>query len=371
MRDAGEGTWELFSRLLDSLSKKGVLPGEIGAKTAAEVRFGFYYMTTQGPLEAVAQDVRGIAGGGLALALGDFDWLAEALPRYRRSMEYVYDKAEHDEVQPESDFPIGAAIAESATSTVESFPNELTEALETDDAMEVLTLAVQAAERDRDAAVQLPERRVPRRLRRARLRSRPTSRRPMPSATRCASWRSWRARSRTRRRTSVFEQLRDTAPNTTVEFEYYVPLLVPKDGKPEDQVFRRTAGGEIIDHGAVAESVFEPRAINRAQAICSELLSYRPFLWLYRDEKLARQKNRAETIRKFGAAVTERIEEDPLYPADRRGGRGAHQGRASTQGRGESDPGRPVPRAGPGPGRGSDREGPERKAAAGGSRRQS
>ena len=72
---------------------------------------------------------------GYGLGRSDFDWLAEALPRYRRSMEYVHDKAEHDEVQPESDFPIGESLAESATSTVGDFPDELTEALETDDAM--------------------------------------------------------------------------------------------------------------------------------------------------------------------------------------------------------------------------------------------
>ncbi len=314
VRDAGQWTWELFSRLIDPLSEEGVVPGTIGAKAAAEARLGFYYMTTQGPLGAVAQDVRGIAGGGMALALGDFDWLAEALPRYRRSMEYVYDKAQHHEVQPESDFPIGAAIAESASTTIDNFPDELTEALESDDALEVLralfnrpgqiakllfnyptvefrvvydvlvfTLDAyfEAADAERYSLCELAI---------------------MESAL------------PDHEKDDCLESLRDTAPNTTVHFEYYVPLLVPKDGAPEDQAFRRTAGGEIIDHDAIAESVFERRAIDRAQAIGSELLSYRPFLWLYRDEKLAREKNRSETTRKFGPEVTRRIEEAPLYP---------------------------------------------------------
>ena len=314
LRGAGEGIWELFSRLIDPLSKKGVLPGEIGAKTAAEARFGFFYMTTQGPLEAVAQDIRGITGGGMALALGDFDWLAEALPRYRRSMEYVHDKAEHDEVQPESDFPIGESLAESATSTVEDFPDELTEALETDDAMEVLTSLFKQPGEIATLLFNYPnvEFRVVFDVLKFTLEAYfEAADAERYSLCELAIMESSLSNEE---KDECFEELRETAPNTTIEFEYYVPLLVPKDGKPEDRVFRRTAGGEIIDHGAVAESVFEPRAIDRAQAICSELLSYRPFLWLYRDEKLARQKNRSETVRKFGAEAAQRIEDEPLYP---------------------------------------------------------
>ena len=308
LRDAGEGAWESFSRLIDPLSKGGVLPGEIGASTAAEVRFGFYYMTTQGPLEAVAQDVRGIAGGGLALALGDFDWLAKALPRYRRSMDYVYDKAQHDEVQPASDFPLSAALAESATSTVESFPEDLIEALGSGDALEVLRAMFKQPREIATLLVNYPnvEFRVVYDVLvftlEAYLEAADAERYSLCELAIMESALSDETKD------DCLEQLRETAPNTTIQFEYYVPLLVPKDGAAEDRAFRRTAGGEIIDLGAIAESVFEPRAIERAQAICSELLSYRPFLWLYGDEKLA-------------------LPEEPLgdHPQVRPRGRAAHR----------------------------------------------
>ena len=314
VRDAGDGVWQQFSQLLDPLSKKGVLPGKIGAKTAAELRFGFYFMTTQGPLGAVAQDVSGITGGGLALALGDLDWLAQALPRYRRSMEYVHDKAVHGEVQPESDFPLSAGLAESATATVESFPDDLAEALASGEAREALRALVEKPSEIATLLGNYPGvefRVVSNALAftlEAYFEAADAERYSLCELAILQSALS------DEEKDGCLAQLRETAPNTTVQFEYYVPLLVPKGGGPEDQAFRRTAGGEIIDTGAVAESVFEPRAIERAQAIASELLSYRPFLWLYRDEARAREKNRTETIRKFGPEVARRIEEAPLYP---------------------------------------------------------
>jgi hypothetical protein len=314
VRDAGERSWELFSKLLDPLSKKGILPGDIGAKTAAEVRFGFYYMTTQGPLEAVAQDVSGIAGGGLALAMGDFDWLARALPRYRRSLEYVDDKAKHGEVQPDSDFPLGASLASSATATVESFPDELTEALESEDATQVARSLFQQSSEIATLLLNYPN--VEFQVLygvlvftiEAYLEVADAERYALCELAIMESALSDAAKD------DCLAELRDTAPNSTVHFEYYVPLLVPKGGTREDQAHRRTAGGEIIDHGAYAESVFERRAVHRAQAIGSELLTYRPLLWLYRDEKLARRKTRSETRRKYGPEAARRIEAKPLYP---------------------------------------------------------
>ncbi len=314
VRDAGERTWELFSKLLDPLSKKGVLPGEIGAKTAAEVRFGFYYMTTQGPLEAVAQDVSGIAGGGLALAMGDFEWLATALPRYRRSLEYVDDKAKHGEVQPESDFPLGASLAASATATIESYPDELTEALESDEARKVLRSLFKQSREIATLLLNYPN--VEFQVLYGVLVFTLEAYLETADAERYSLCELAIVESALpdAEKDDCLAELRDTAPNTTVHFEYYVPLLVPKGGTREDQAHRRTAGGEVIDHGAYAESVFEPRAVHRAQAIGSELLTYRPLLWLYRDEALARRKSRAETIRKYGPEAARRIEQEPLYP---------------------------------------------------------
>ena len=100
--------WLLFVRGLQPLSIQGVLPGRIGIETDGHVLFGYYYGSTEGPLQAVVRDVRNILGGFLALGLGDFKTLGMALPDYWDSLEYVYDKKVNDEVQPEVNFPIAA-----------------------------------------------------------------------------------------------------------------------------------------------------------------------------------------------------------------------------------------------------------------------
>ena len=286
---------------------------DVSRRVADRALFGFYYMTTQGPLEAVAQDVRGITGGGLALALGDFDWLAKALPRYRRSMDYVYDKAQHDEVQPASDFPLSAALAESATSTVESFPEDLIEALGSGDALEVLRAMFEQPREIATLLVNYPnvEFRVVYDVLvftlEAYLEAADAYRYSLCELAIMESALSDETR-------TLLSSSCATAPNPIVQLRVLRAAAGALGGAAEDRAFRRTAGGEIIDLGAIAESVFEPRAIERAQAICSELLSYRPFLWLYGDEKLALRKNRSETTRKFGPEAAQRIEKEPLYP---------------------------------------------------------
>ena len=109
------------------------------------------------------------------------------------------------------------------------------------------------------------------------------------------------------------ELLRKTAPNPIAEFEYYVTLLVRIYGLPSEQAARRNASGVVVKERTIAVSVFHRTAIQRAQSICSELLSLRPFLWLYRDEEMARLKNDEETIRKFGPEVSRRIARFPVY----------------------------------------------------------
>ena len=108
--------------------------------------------------------------------------------------------------------------------------------------------------------------------------------------------------------------LRKTAPNTIIEYEYYVPLLVPFDGTVRDTVRRRTAAGEVIDTGTVVPSVFRQHAMQIAESLGSEVIGLRSFLWLYGDAQLAGQKNRLETERKYGPEVAQRIDEHPRYP---------------------------------------------------------
>jgi hypothetical protein len=109
-------------------------------------------------------------------------------------------------------------------------------------------------------------------------------------------------------------ELRKTAPRTTIEYQYYVPLLVPFDGSVQDKVSRRNAAGEVVDNHSVIPSVFTKLAIHIAQSLISEVTGLRSFLWLYRDERLARQNNDRETARKYGPDVANRIAAQPRYP---------------------------------------------------------
>jgi hypothetical protein len=112
---------------------------------------------------------------------------------------------------------------------------------------------------------------------------------------------------------ALFE-VRKTAPNAIIEFEHYVSLLVPRDGTAANKVFRRKPSGEIFDTRTVVPSIFNKHAIAWAQATNAEAISLRSFLWLYRDERVAREKNERETCRKFGPETVRRIAEHPTYP---------------------------------------------------------
>jgi len=112
---------------------------------------------------------------------------------------------------------------------------------------------------------------------------------------------------------ALFE-VRKTAPKSIIEFEHYVPLLVPSDGTADDKACNRTAAGAIVDHHNVVPSVFTKDAIWFAQSVNAEACGLRSFLWLYRDEQRARTINDRETRRKFGPEVARRIAEQPVYP---------------------------------------------------------
>jgi hypothetical protein len=108
--------------------------------------------------------------------------------------------------------------------------------------------------------------------------------------------------------------VRRTAPKTGVQFLDYVPLVVPLGGTVVDKAQPRSAAGEIIDDHVVMPSVFEPRAVQLSQSVNAELFTLRSFLWLYRDESVARARCQEETIRKFGPDAARRIAASPTYP---------------------------------------------------------
>lgn len=310
------------SRLLDATGKKGVLEGKLAETTNANVRWGFSYMASDGPVGAVFDDLEGMVGGVSALVFGDTRWLGEGMKGYYGNMDYVYVKKEHGNVQPESDFPIGATLASYGSSVVEHYPKEFEKELDTGDLVEsgkvyadepgdvntvlsafpITTFFVLY-----DVAVFVL----------AAIFDSPDSQKY--ALCELAVMESNLSDAEKNEALGKGEgNLRDKAPKTTVEFEYYVPLLPPKKGTGDDYkiAYRSDASGKkrIVDESKDPPSVFNASALERAQSINSELFSLRSFLWLYRDEAIARQKNDAETTRKFGKHVTERIQKDPIYP---------------------------------------------------------
>lgn len=306
----------LVSRGFDVVSRKGVLPGRTGRRVAAHARWGFYIMPTNGPIEAMNRDVRGIVGGLAALAIGKPDRLAKGLRGYRISAEYVHEKVQHGEVGPGSDIPIVIALGRYGSRIVETFPEDFVQALESGDRR-----AVARAYLKQPGGVAkwfalypvfsfLVLYSVATFMWKA-LRDGPDAQKYalcqlaiMESTLTAAE------------KDAALDQLRKTAPKTIVQYEYYVPLLVPFGGTVQDKVHRRNAAGEIIDNHSVIPSVFNQRAMHIAQSLCCEVISYRSFVWLHGDEAVAREKHYRETARKFGPEVAKRIAEQPLYPLE-------------------------------------------------------
>jgi hypothetical protein len=319
IRDGAYDLWLDLSRFLDTRSSHGVLTGRQRADSDSQMRFGFIELALDGPLQAVGRDFHGIVGGVLALGMGDFNWLAQAAKDYWASMEYVYDKWLAGETQPKSDFPIGALLASEGRQIIQRFPRPFVAALESGDPLRV-------AKALRDDAGEIT----------TMLSLYPFTAFQVVYDVLVFVLKAWlqvadaldyalcelavvKSNISDADKAFAMERLRETAGNATVEFEYYVPLLVPFGGTPADQALRTSVTGKIINHHTIAQSVFEPGAIQRAQEINSEVIQMRAFLWLYRDEATARQKSYQETVRKFGQAAADRIEQawregTALYP---------------------------------------------------------
>ena len=296
------------------MSRPGVLPGKVGAEVAAWSRWGFYIVPTNGPIEAMNRDARGIVGGLLALAVGKPNLLARGLRDYRISAEYVHEKALHGEIGPDSGFPLLAALGRYGTRIVETYPEDFVRALESGDRRAIARAYFSQPFRVTKWFALYPV---------------------FSSLVLCSvgtfMWKALRdgpdAQKYSLCQLAIMESsltceekdaalaaLRKTAPKTSVQYEYYVPLLVPFGGTVQDKVHRRNAAGEIIDNHSVIPSVFNPQAMQISQSLCCEMIGYRSFLWLYADEQAARERHHRETCRKFGPEVARRIAEQPRYP---------------------------------------------------------
>jgi hypothetical protein len=313
-RQAAIALGMLVSRGLDLVSSQGVIPGSVGADTAARSRFGFYDMTTNGPVEAVGRDVRGVIGGLLALALGDLDWLAQGLKRFYVSAEYVYEKVEHGEVGPHTDIPISVSLGQYGTTIIEHYPEEFVRALESGDPLEVVRACLKEPGNVTTLFTRYPIFTFLVLYDVAIFMGKGLFDGPDAQKYALCELAIMESQLTNDEKDAALAALRKTAPNTIIEYEYYVPLLVPFDGTVQDKVSRRNAAGEIIDNHSVVPSVFKKIAMDIAQSLCSEVISLRSFLWLYGDEQVAREKNDRETARKYGPEVAQRIVEHPRYP---------------------------------------------------------
>ncbi len=306
---------ELMSRGLDTLSAEGVLPDPITQKLAAQLRAGMIECAFGGPLGAITRDFSGMAGGLVALLLGDTTRLAGGAQAFRGSMQYVYEKKLQGEVQPESDFPIKEKLVEHATAVIERYPEKWVEALKREDLWDIATAYLRNPVAANTLILRYP---------RATYQvltgvmvfvglhgffqvedsySYSLCELAIIDSRLADEEKDW-----------ALERLRKTAPKSSVGYEYYIPLLVPFDGEVKDKAYRRDAAGEIIDDRGSSPSVFPKRSIELAQALTSELVSLRALLWLYGDEQTAREKNQRETTRKFGPGPARRIEENPRFP---------------------------------------------------------
>jgi hypothetical protein len=304
----------LVSRGFDVVSRKGVLPGRVGANVAAHSRWGFYIMPTNGPIEAMNRDLRGIVGGLLALAIGKPERLAKGLRGYRISAEYVHEKVLHGEVGPGTDIPIVVSLGRYGSRIVDTYPEAFVQALESGDRRAVARAYFQQPGGITKWFALYPVFSFLVLYSVATFMWKALRDGPDGQKYALCQLAIMESKLTDAEKDAALDELRRTAPKTIVQYEYYVPLLVPFGGTVEQKAYRRSASGAIIDNHSVIPSVFNQRAMHIAQSLCCEVISLRSFLWLYGDQQVAHEKHYHETARKFGPEVAQRIEEQPLYP---------------------------------------------------------
>ena len=304
----------MVSRGFDRWSGGGVIPGPIGADTSARLRWGFTAMSTNGPVEAINRDFAGMVGGLFALATGNANRLAKGMRNFQVSVQYVYEKVQHGEVGPQTGFPMRPSLGRCATRIIDGYPEAFVRALESGEGR-----AIRHAFGNEPGQVILLFARYPVFTFLVLYSVATFTMKAMfdaPDAQKYALCELAIMNSglTAAAKDDALTELRKSAPKTTIEYQYYVPLLVPFDGSVQDKVSRRNAAGEVVDNHSVIPSVFTRLAIHIAQSLISEVASLRSFLWLYRDERLARQNNDRETARKYGPEAANRIAADPRYP---------------------------------------------------------
>ncbi len=313
-QSSGGGAFALLSRILDPISVEGVLPDPAARKIAAGFRWAMLAGAFGGPFGAVRRDFTGIVGGLAALLIGRTRLLGRGARWFHGSMQYVYEKKLEGSVQPESDFPLKKRLAEHATAVVERFPEPWALALERGSLRDSFRAYRRHASDVNSLIFRYPLATyhvltgVAAFVGKGLLQVEDAYGYTLCELAIMESGLS------NEDKDSALEQLRPTASNPIVGYEYYIPLLVPFGGGPEDRADRRSAAGEVIGHHSSAPSVFPERSIELAQAVIGELIGLRTMLWLYGDEETAREKNRRETARKFGPGPARRTEEHPLYP---------------------------------------------------------
>lgn len=304
----------LVSRGLDVLSARGVIPGRVGADTNARLRWGFRAMSTDGPVEAVARDFGGIVGGLFALAIGNVGRLARGMRSFQVSVGYVYEKVQHGEVGPHTGFPMRPSLGRCSTIIIRNYPEVFVRALESGQRRAIIPAFFKEPGHVTTLLALYPVFTFLVLYSVAMFMAKAMFDGPDSQKYALCELAIMESDLANDAKDAAFAELRKTAPKTIIEYEYYVPLLVPFDGVVQDKVSRRNASGQPIDNHSVIPSVFKPQAIQIAQSLVSEVIELRTFLWLYGDERLARTMNNRETTRKYGPDVARRIAEHPRYP---------------------------------------------------------
>jgi hypothetical protein len=304
----------LLSSSLDRYSRRSIFPDSIVRTRNATFRKAALQALLGGPFPAVLQDFKGMVGGLTSLFLGDPHTLAQGSRAFKRSMDYVYEKWLHGEIQPDSDFPLKAELAEAAVTVVQRFPKQFVEALDRGDLGEIGN-AYLAQMGDVNAFVLNYPKAAYHVLTGASKfileifvqvedgYAYPLNELAIFDSRLSDEEKDW-----------AHEALRKTAPKPIVDFEYYIPLLVDAKGNLAEKHYRRNAAGDIINDRLGTPSIFPTQSIELAQSIHAELSSLPSLIWLYGDVKKAREKNLEETTRKFGPIAAKRIAERPMFP---------------------------------------------------------
>lgn len=293
----------------------GVLPGRVGAMAIARTHLGFFHMVWSAT-PAVMNNNQGIVGGLVALLLGDSDWLGDALWQMREYADYVHEKEREGELGPRSNMPFGRPMVETTGAIVAGYPAATVEAIRTRGFLDGL----RAWWRDRAAVNRYLRLYIP--FTTSMMADVQTffSRGLLDAAdaqtvTLC-EWAVMSSGLPDDQKDAALLDVQAAASASIVEFEHYVGLVLPFDGALDEKAIRRSASGALLDTHTVVPSILDRHAVHVAQSTNAEAYALRTFLWLYRDEAVARAVNHRETERKFGPEVARRIAQSPRYPLE-------------------------------------------------------